>query len=340
MSTQSPSFRLPTSTPCGPVQRFVRFLASPRREPRIFAVAFLLLGLTAMAAQAQPSDDAARRAVVLDNLRFLFPQLADLQPEVGALVPTGLPGLEQGTLILGGGRQTQTFLITSDNKKLWLTSSEALDVSRNREQLAADLRQREEAEAVAAQGRAAKLATSLEGLPLRGPVSAPITVVEFSDFQCPFCARGAGTIEQLLAKYPQDVRFAFKHLPLNIHPWAMPAAIAANCAAAQKPESFWTLHDAYFAHQRELTPQNLVEKSQEYLAGSGVDLAKFVACAADSSTQEHRDSVAAIRADLALAAEVGASRTPAFFVNGHFFDGAEPLEKFEAVIAQIQNKAR
>lgn len=339
MSTSTPSPRASNSTR-GAVARLATLFAGPRLEKWILASAFAVLALSAVAAQAQPAADAERRAVVLDNLRFIFPQLADLQPEVGALSPTGLPGLEQGTLILGGGRQLQNFLITSDNKKLWLTSSEALDVSRSREQLAADLRKREEADELAARERVAKLAGSLEGHPMRGPASAPITVVEFSDFQCPFCARGAATMEQLLAKYPQDVRFAFKHLPLNIHPWAMPAAIAANCAASQKPESFWTLHDAYFSHQRELTPQNIVEKSQEFLAGSGVDMAKFVACAADSDTPEYRASVAAVQADLALAAEVGAARTPAFFVNGHFFDGAEPLEKFEAVIAKIQKSSR
>lgn len=299
----------------------------------LFAAALALLGSPLA---AQEADDAARRALVLDNLQFLFPQLADMQPTLGPIEPTGLPGLQKGTLVLAGGRQTQNFLISADNSKLWLTASDALDVGRSRDQLAEARRARDEAEALAAAEKAQLLDGYLAGAPTRGKQSAPITVVEFSDFQCPFCAKGARTVEQLLAKYPDDVRFVFKHLPLNIHPWAMPAAIAANCAASQKKEAFWTLHDAYFTHQRELTPQNVIDKSQQYLEGSGVDMAKFVACAADTDTPEYRASVAAVNADLALAQKAGASRTPAFFVGGHFFDGAEPLERFEAVIAKLR----
>ena len=86
-----------------------------------------------------------------------------------------------------------------------------------------------------------KLNESIVGLPARGNPEAPVTIVEFSDFQCPYCARGASTMDQLLEKYPNDVKLVFKHFPLGFHKWAKPAAIASRSAGWVPPTSVaWT----------------------------------------------------------------------------------------------------
>ncbi|MBM4266616.1 MAG: thioredoxin, partial [Deltaproteobacteria bacterium] len=117
-----------------------------------------------------------------------------------------------------------------------------------------DKRAAEEAKASAE--RMTKLNEAAAKAPYRGKKDASVTIVEFSDFQCPFCARGAATMEEVVKKYPDDVKFVFMHFPLDFHPWAKPAAIATNCAAKQDNDAFWILHDKYFADQKALTPAN------------------------------------------------------------------------------------
>lgn len=296
----------------------------------------LAIGLVACnLAQADDTNGDARKARVLANLKLQFPQLKDLNPTMGEIKTSGITGLDEGSFVVGG-RQTQKFLVTADNKKLWLISGEPIDVSRSEEEIAAEVKKRDEAEAAEASKRATELAAAAKGLPSRGKADAPITVIEFSDFQCPYCARGAQTMEQLLVKYPNDVRFVFMHFPLNFHPWATPAAIAANCAAAQKPEAFWTLHDAYFKNQKEITPANVADKSREYLKDSGIDMAKFVACSEDKDTEEYKKTAAAVSADMQLGGRHGVTGTPGFFINGHFLNGAVPIEQFDEIIAKVK----
>lgn len=293
------------------------------------------LALGPGSAQADDTNGDARKARILSNLKLQFPQLADLSPVMGEIKGSGIAGLDEGSFVVGG-RQTQKFLVTGDNKKLWLIGADPIDVSKTDDQIAAENKERDAAAATEAIKRAADLDAAIQGQPFRGKADAKITVVEFSDFQCPYCARGAQTMEQLVAKYPNDVKFVFKHFPLNFHPWAQPAAVAANCAAAQKPEAFWKLHDAYFANQKDITPQNVMDKSREYLKDSGIDLAKFVACAEDKDTEEYKKTAAAVNADMTLGGRLGVSGTPGYFVNGHFLNGAMPIENFDAIITKIQ----
>jgi len=292
----------------------------------------LLLGLLAVL----PAAGEDRRAQILANLEAQYPQLEEMQPVMGEIKPTGIAGLDEGSFTVGG-RQTQVFHVTSDNKKLWMLGGPPLDVSKTAAEIAFAKAEQAKAEAQQAKTRAAELEKAVAGLPFRGKAEAPVTIVEFSDFQCPYCSRGADLIEQLLTKYPDDVKFVFKHRPLeDIHPWAKPAAIAASCAAEQKPEAFWTLHDAYFENQKDLTAANLPSKTREFLAGTGIDLQKFAVCADDPSSAAHKKALAAIGADVELGSRIGAGGTPAFFVGGQFVNGIAPLERFEALVAQAK----
>ncbi len=152
----------------------------------------------------------------------------------------------------------------------------------------------------------------LQGSPSRGPADAPVTIVEFSDFQCPFCARATETVESVWKSYNGKVRWVFKHYPLDFHPDAPLAHRAALSAGEQG--KFWEMHDAIFRNQRAIKREDLVR-----MAGTlGLDLTRFVADLEKESYQ------VAMRRDMAEGAQVGVDGTPTFFINGHRLVGAQP----------------
>ena len=143
-------------------------------------------------------------------------------------------------------------------------------------------------------------------------------------------------IEEVIEKYPDDVKFIFMHFPLGFHPWAKPASIAANCAGNQNHDDFWVLHDAYFKDQKQLTPDNVVAKSREYLKGSKIDMAVWETCAADTNSDEYKAEAKKVDDDMALGQEMGVSGTPGFFINGEFLNGAQPVEQFVTIIEKAK----
>jgi protein-disulfide isomerase len=162
----------------------------------------------------------------------------------------------------------------------------------------------------------------------KGPADALVTIVEFSDFQCPFSNRANPTVEQILNTYGRDVRAVFKQNPLPFHSDAMPAAEAALAAGNQG--KFWEMHDKLFANQRALKRENL----EKYAAELKLNLAKFKA-ALDGKVGQ-----AEIQEDQKLARSLGASGTPSFFINGRSLRGAQPFEAFKAVIDEELGKAK
>lgn len=168
-----------------------------------------------------------------------------------------------------------------------------------------------------------------EGAPTAGKKDAPVELVEFSDFQCPFCQRMAPTINEIKQKYPDQVRIVYRQLPLtNIHPFAFKAAEASLCANDQG--KFWELHDAMFKDQKKLAVSDLKETAKAL----GMDEKKFNSCL-DSGRyveQVQRDSKEAQR--------LGVTGTPALFVNGVLLDGgAVPFTVVEAAIQKELSRA-
>ncbi len=158
------------------------------------------------------------------------------------------------------------------------------------------------------------------GFPAQGPTSAPVTIVEFSDFQCPFCSRLKPEIEQVKAKYGDKVRIVFRQFPLAMHQNAQKAAEAALCANDQG--KFWQMHDAMFNDQSGLTPEGLKAKAKTI----GLNSQTFDACLdADKHTKD-------IQADMAAGSAAGVQGTPAMFVNGRFINGAVPVDDISKVI--------
>jgi protein-disulfide isomerase len=159
--------------------------------------------------------------------------------------------------------------------------------------------------------------------PSHGPADALVTIVEFSDFECPFCGRVLPTMQQIEKDYGNKVRIVWRNQPLPFHQNAMPAAMAAMEAWEQgKATKFWAMHDKLFENRSALTRPDL----EKYAGELGLDVAKFKA-ALDSKKHEK-----AIQDDQAVAADIGARGTPSFFINGRPLRGAQPVEKFKEII--------
>ncbi len=159
-----------------------------------------------------------------------------------------------------------------------------------------------------------------EGFPSIGPEDAPITIVEFSDYQCPFCKRWHDEVYQDLMKaYPGQIRLVIRNLPLGFHPEALPAAQAAMCAGEQ--DAYWAFHDALFGD----SPLGQ-DTYLQYAAKLGLDTEAFQKCLSEERYREF------IEKDAAFAQNLGVNGTPTFFINGLAIVGAQPLEVFKNVI--------
>jgi protein-disulfide isomerase len=166
-----------------------------------------------------------------------------------------------------------------------------------------------------------RLSLTIGDDPARGPADAPITIVEFSDFQCPFCSRATATLKKLDAAYPGKIRVVYRDFPLvQIHPNAARAAEAAACANEQG--KFWPMHDAMFEHQDKLAEADLKQSA----AALGLDATAFNQCL------ESGRHTAQWKKDTAEGEAYGVSSTPAFFINGRLVVGAQPYESFARIL--------
>jgi len=158
------------------------------------------------------------------------------------------------------------------------------------------------------------------GAPSTGPAGAPVTIVEFTDYQCPYCHRAQGVIDQVLSRYAGKIRFVHLDFPLDGHPGAVPAARAARCAGEQG--KFWEYHRGLMTAPGSLDAADLARRA----ATLQLDGSSFEACL---SSRRHDD---AIQASFRQGEELGVSGTPAYFVNGRMLSGARPIESFEELI--------
>jgi protein-disulfide isomerase len=163
--------------------------------------------------------------------------------------------------------------------------------------------------------------------PSKGAKNAKLTVVLFSDFQCPFCSKVEPTITQLLAAYPNDVRVVWKHQPLSFHPNALPAAVAAE--AAREQGKFWPMHEKLFENQRDLSPATYERIAKEL----GLDVKRFQASIASGKHE------ARVKEDQTLANSVGANGTPTMFFNCRQVVGALPIDRMRPIVEEELKKA-
>jgi len=158
---------------------------------------------------------------------------------------------------------------------------------------------------------------STGGRPEKGPKDAPITMIVFSDYECPFCRRAESTVEEVLKKYEGKIKYVFRDYPLPFHSKARPAAVAANCAIPQ---------NKYFEYNNKLFVTDLSPENFKKIATDlGMDPKKFDECVAKNDQKS-------IETDLADGGAVGVNGTPAFFINGRMLSGAQPAEAFTVII--------
>jgi len=170
--------------------------------------------------------------------------------------------------------------------------------------------------------------------PVEGPADAWVTIVEFSDFQCPFCGAVQPTLAAVLPAYGADVRLVFKHFPLSFHPYARTSAVASECAHAQG--RFWEFHDLVFAaaNRGTLFDGGFEADLATQAAQAGLDVTAWQACRGDPAMD------ARVVADMALASRAGVSGTPTFVVNGLAVVGAQPAATFRSAIDAALARAK
>ena len=162
---------------------------------------------------------------------------------------------------------------------------------------------------------------SVRGAPFKGGEKAAVTIVEFSDFHCPFCRRVIPTLAQIESRYGDKIKLVFRDFPIeNLHPGATKAHEAARCANEQG--KFWPYHDKLFVGPSSSSPEFLNGLAKDL----GLDAGKFETCLSSGKYQ------AAIKEDIAEGNRVGVGGTPAFFINGRLITGAQPLEAFTRII--------
>jgi len=156
--------------------------------------------------------------------------------------------------------------------------------------------------------------------PFLGTDGAPIEIIQFAEFQCPYCGKVGDTMEKLLAEYPGKLKIVYRDFPLGFHDRAIPAAIAANCAGEQ--DKYWDMHGILMKNQTKLQDTDLAGFAKEV----GVDMDKWSTCLKDPAQE------AEVKKDMEDASAVGVTGTPAFFINGVLLSGAVPFDQFKSII--------
>ena len=263
------------------------------------------------ATPAAPS--AAEKTEIEQRLQQYYRKAADVPPEVSLtvvdLAPASVPGLLTANLQASNGTNTQKVPLLISRDGHYFAQAELMDLTADPYRLNADK-------------------INVTGVPMRGNPNAKVTIVEYSDFQCPFCSRAYNTVEsEVLKQYGDKVRLVYKNFPLTeIHPWAAGAALASACARRQNAEGFWKLYDFLFQNQQSITPDNLKEKAQAAAKDAGLDVAVFDKCFDEQAALD------LVTMDQNEAQSLGVQSTPTFFVNGRKLEGAVPFDNFKTVI--------
>ncbi|HEV1286103.1 MAG TPA: thioredoxin domain-containing protein [Bryobacteraceae bacterium] len=168
----------------------------------------------------------------------------------------------------------------------------------------------------------------VKGAPSLGPANAPVTVVVFSDFQCPLCRAEAEVIhKEITTAFPDQVRVYFRDFPLeSLHNWARQAAVAGRCVYKLNPAAFWDYHDWIYENQTYIGLDNINSKLQEFATAKGLDSMQFSRCLESKSTEPE------VNASLVVGQSLQLNATPTLFVNGRKLEGAVPWETLQVLI--------
>lgn len=169
--------------------------------------------------------------------------------------------------------------------------------------------------------------------PSKGARNGKITIVEFSDFQCPYCKQMAETIKTVMSEkaLSTEVSLVYKNYPLPMHEWASQAAALGECTQKLSPDSFWLLHDFFFTNQESLSSDNIRDLTVDFLAHAGiVSSSELNECLANPQV------AVAVERDVQLGQRLGVASTPTFFINGEKVEGAQSLPQMRAIIERVR----
>lgn len=266
----------------------------------------------APAAGAAGSIDKAKVGELIKRYYTSSGQIPDdVTMAVTEIKPSEVTGLNEGTLTLSRGPQSQEvpFLITTDGR--WFLRADPVDLNVDPvQQVLSQIKLGDEN-------------------PRIGPADAAVTIVEYSDFQCPFCARAEEIVQgEVLKAYGDKVAFVYKQFPLtSIHPWAEPASMIGLCLYKQNGNAaYWKFHEAVFKAQKDVPNEGFEDKLIAMAKDAGGDPAKVKACFDAGETK------ALVDATLEEAEAIGVNSTPTFFINGKRLSGAQSLDAFKALI--------
>jgi protein-disulfide isomerase len=259
-------------------------------------------------AVAKPGSTEAR---IEQYLRHLYAWGPTFDVKVGPSKPSPIPDLLEVPVTVSMGGQSDTAVVYASKTGNFLIRGDLTDMSLDP---FADVR--------------SKLHVGKS--PAIGPENAKITLYEFADFECPSCRQLDLVLREFLPQHP-EVRLVFKHFPLvNIHPWAMTAAIASQCAYQQNPAIFWKMHDAIFDAQDVISPSNVWEKMQDLAKQEGLDTQSFTACMSNPTTE------AQIKETMAEGQALNISATPTTFVNARRVVGPDKSQLAQAATYESQ----
>jgi protein-disulfide isomerase len=269
----------------------------------------ILAATTALLAQTPAKKPTIDKPKLEAYIRHLFVWPAPIEVTIGEPQPGPLPGFYQVEIrgSQGEASQAETFYVSTDGQKVIRGS--VFDIGQN--PFKADLD---------------KIKTEYQ--PGMGTPGAPVVLVEFSDFECPYCRGQAQMLrENLLKTYPKEVRLYFLDFPLeSLHPWAKSAAMMGRCIFHQNASAFWDYHDWIFDKQEDINPENLKDKVLEFAKGKGIDGAQLSKCIDSRATEQEVDKTKS------LGRSLDANSTPTLFVNGRKMVGTLQWPDLKRVI--------
>ena len=269
----------------------------------------LLAAASALLAQTPAKKITVDKAKLEAYVRHLFVWPAAITITISDPIPAPMAGFSEVKIrgSQGEASQEETFYVSADGKKM--VRGTVFDLSANPFKEDLD-----------------KIKTAYQ--PATGTAGAPVVVVEFSDFECPFCRQEAQTLrKELLAAYPKEVHMFYIDYPLeSLHPWAKAASMAGRCVFHQNASTFWDYHDWIFENQEKITPETLKAQVLTFAAGKGLAAEQLSSCIDSRATEDEVNKAKQIGKDL------GVDQTPTIFINGRRMVGAVGWPDMKRVI--------
>ncbi len=273
---------------------------------KLFLLLFFACSLTACAQQQSAETPVSTNQQISDYVRKALNVSSNYSITVKDVEKSSIEGMREVKLEFTSekGTQSESAWVTKDNR---LVIGRLMDMSEDPYKKNWDK-------------------VNLKDVPATGAADAKVIIVEYSDFQCPFCSQANQTVEQLMKDYDGKVKLVFKHLPLDMHNWAEDAAVAGVCVAQQNNDAFWQLSHYLFTNQKTIKKETLQPSVVEAIKDLGLNADQLKQC------MDTRQTLPLVKSNEAEAASLGFGSTPSFLINGRPVVGAIDLASFKKIV--------